>query len=533
MMQHRGDRMTYDFSELKRVQFSDLVALTIPARWNVETRPNFDWFCTERDEESGSVTVVVDPRKRVEGARDADIDLENVVRDMAAQISSRFGDKVLESTIAEFQHGYVHKYVSSFDDEEGTLRSYRYTLVQHHDGILAFIFVVLVIVEADAERSDMRKLIGIIEKSVHDIELLLYSNRRIPLPELRELQTITCGSALSLRVPARWDLWVNHNDDEGWGCYRRGEESGTLWIAINRFRRPSPAEQPNFSLRSYLDHMVDSRLKSRDAPLFDSKISEIDGGYLWCFDFRTEEDGDDLHYFRHVFVTADDTEVAIVIFGLVLLSTQLQDPSFRGLVAIMDREVRAAKLTVLSEAARSTGSVAFPFPEAFCFDDKVHINLPGFIKVSPQGDGRSLYCSFPPDITASMWIMISDHKLSDNPFEDDGTISPDIFSSLERHFADDLHEEAVIARLPRGFILYAIYDDEDLPEDEIDDPTDRWKRFGFRHHVWRYFHIGTKIVCQVQFMLMLPVREPDKRELKSLVMTLDREIRKAQFPKLN
>jgi hypothetical protein len=125
--------------------------------------------------------------------------------------------------------------------------------------------------------------------------------------------------------------------------------------------------------------------------------------------------------------------------------------------------------------------------------------------------------------------MLSDHKLSDNPFEDDGTITPDIFSFLEQHFADDRHEESVIARYPSGFLYYSIYDDEDLPEAEIDNPEEQWKRFGFRHHVWRYFHIGTEIVRQVQFMLMLPAREPDKRELKSLVMILEREIRKAQF----
>lgn len=525
--------MIYDFSEFKRVQFSDLVALNIPARWDVETRPNSNWYCTERDEESGSLTVAVDVRRRVEGTREATIDLENAVKDMAAQILLRFGHKTLEDTITQFGYGYLHKYVSNFDDEEGTLRSYRYTIVQYHNGIFALVFAVLVIIEDDAERSNFHELISTIEKSVQDIDLLLYSNHRIPLPELRELQTITCGSALSLRVPARWDLWINHDDDEGWGCYRKGEESGTLWIAINRFQRPSQAETPDFSLRYYLDYMVANRLANRESPVFDSKISEIEGGYLWCFDFRAEEDGDERHYFRHVFVVADESEVAIITFGLVVQSAQLEDRAMRGLVALMDREVRAAKLTVLSDAARAEGSVPFPFPEAFCFDDKVHINLPGFIKVSPQGDGRNLYCSFPPNITASMWIMISDHKLSDDPFEDDGTISPDIFDFLERHFANALHEETVIARFPCGFLFYAIYDDDEQPEDQIDDPNDQWKQFGFRHHVWRYFHIGTGIVCQVQFMLMLPVREPDKRELISLVRILDREIRKARFPELH
>jgi hypothetical protein len=523
--------MTYNFSEFKRVQFSNLIALTIPARWNVETRPDFNWYCTEGDEESGSLSVMVSAHHQPKGAPAPD--LKTSAGRLVTNFPAAPTKPPLENTLSEFQHGYLHRYVCNFDDEDGVeLRSYRYTLLQFHAGIFALITLAFVIIEGDAEQSNFQALISIIEKSVQDIDLLLYSNRRVPLPELRELQTITCGPALSLRVPARWDVWVNPNDDQGWGCYRKGEESGTLWIAIDRFRRPSPAEKPNFTLRSYLDHMVANRLKNREAPIFDSNISEIEAGYLWSFDFRTEEDGDDLHYFRHVFVVADESEVVLITFGLVVLSAQLEDPAMRSLVALMDREVRATKLTVLSDAARAEGSIPFPFPEAFSFDDKIHVNLPGFIKVSPQGDGRSLYCSFPPEITASMWIMLSDHKLSDNPFEDDGTITPDIFGFLEQHFADELHDESVIARYPSGFLYYSIYDDEDLPEAEIDNPEERWKCFGFRHHVWRYFHIGTKIVRQVQFMLMLPVREPDKRELRSLVMILEREIRKAEFPNM-
>jgi len=521
--------MTYDFSECKRVQFSNLIALTIPARWSVETRPDFNWYCSERDEESGSLSVMVSTRHQPKGAPDPD--LKSSADELVANFPGAPPTPPLENTLSEFQHGYLHRYVCNFNEDGVELRSYRYTFLQFHGGIFALITLALVIIEDDAERSNFQELISIIEKSVQDIDLLIYSNRRIPLPEFRELQTIACGSALSLRVPARWDFFVTEEDDEGWNCYGKGAETGTLWITINRFRRPSATEKP-FSLRSYLEDMVANRLGSREAPAFDSKISEIDGGYLWCYDFRTEENGEDLHYFRHVFVIADESEVAIITFGLVILSAQLEDSHMRSLVALMDREVRATKLTVFSDAARSEGSIPFPFPEAFSFDNKIHVNLPGFIKVSPQGDGRSLYCSFPPEITASMWIMLSDHKLSDNPFEDDGTVTPDIFSFLEQHFADDRHEESVIARYPSGFLYYSIYDDEDLPEAEIDDAGDQWKRFGFRRHVWRYFHIGTKIVRQVQFMLMLPVREPNKRELRSLIMTLEREIRKAEFPNM-
>jgi hypothetical protein len=523
--------VTYDFSELKRVQFSNLVALNIPARWTVETRPDSDWYCTEGDEESGSLSVVVDARRRATGA--GSLDLKGIVEDIAAEFPSKFGGRMLENTVTEFRYGYLYRYVCDFDDDDGVaLRTYRYCLVQYHADVMALIFVSLVILQSEARRSDMKELIGIVETAVQEIELLLYSDRRVTFPDPQELQTIKCRAALSLQIPARWTLETNREEEEGWCCYRRGEETGTLWIAINRFQRPSPAKDPDFSPRAYLDQMIATRLQNKVAPAFDSKVSETETGYLWSYDFNVIENGDDLHYFRHVFLVSDETEVAVVMFSFVVLEAQLGDRNMRGLISIVDREVRATKLTVLSDAARAKGAVAFPFPDTFDFGGKIQINLPGSTEVSLPNERGSFYCSF-SSVTASMWVMTSDLRLSDNPFDDDGTIAPEIFESLEDYFIDGPKNEADITRFSRGFLVRSIYDDEDQSESQIDDPAQQWKRFGFRNHRWCYFHIGTEVVRQVQFLLMLPVREPDKRELVSLVRILDREIPQAKFPDLH
>ena len=160
--------------------------------------------------------------------------------------------------------------------------------------------------------------------------------------DFHELQTIRCLDAITLRVPARWQCGPDRELTESWCCCREGEESGTLWITLDRFRHPEGIDLTDADVRQFVDGMVAMVLAETPGPTVESEITEIDGGYLWRRIFDGVEGGEELRYFRYKIFKWQGSEVAIADFNLVVVAADLGHPEFVDLANIMDREIRAA-----------------------------------------------------------------------------------------------------------------------------------------------------------------------------------------------
>jgi len=163
--------------------------------------------------------------------------------------------------------------------------------------------------------------------------------------DFQHLQTIHCFDAITIRVPARWDCGPDWELRGSWCCCKDGEESGTLWITLDRFQGPGNADGASgFDLRGFVDAMVDDIMSENSDPTLENDIVDIEGGYLWKRIFDGVEEGENLRYFRYKFFKCRENEVAIADFNFVLLASDLGDPEFLDLIQIMDREIRAARV---------------------------------------------------------------------------------------------------------------------------------------------------------------------------------------------
>lgn len=159
--------------------------------------------------------------------------------------------------------------------------------------------------------------------------------------DFRELQTTHCFGAITLRVPAHWHCGPAPQMEGAWCCCEENEESGTLCITLDGFQhREDPAR---FDPKQMIDSLIINLSRDSAAPL-EETLDAVDGGYLWKRIHDFTEAGKVLRGFRYKAFLFHEDEVAVVDFHFVLPAAVLDDPAFGDLVAIMDREIRAARI---------------------------------------------------------------------------------------------------------------------------------------------------------------------------------------------
>ncbi len=167
--------------------------------------------------------------------------------------------------------------------------------------------------------------------------------------DFHKLKTIRCFDAVTIRVPERWDCGPDHKLEDHWSCYKDGEESGTLWILVERFLLSEDApNDPEFDHRTITLGIIEEQRKEF-GPFLRDEFSEIEDGFLLYREFEGENGGENLRYFRYNYHLCRENEIAYVDFNFVLPVSVIDDPEIRELIEIVDREVRSATIDPFSD----------------------------------------------------------------------------------------------------------------------------------------------------------------------------------------
>lgn len=349
--------------------------------------------------------------------------------------------------------------------------------------------------------------------------------------DFHKLKTIKCFDSVTIRVPRRWNCGPDHKLDGFWSCYEDGVETGTLWLHLDFFSLPEEvAVDLDFDFRNTVNEIIEGNRKEF-GPFLESKISDIDEGYLWYRAFEGEEEGENLRYFRYMYFQRREKEMAFTDFNLVLPIKVLKDPEIQDLVGIMDREIRAAKVNPFSGETIDEKTPFGPMKRVN-FDDQVVLELPEAVQGRAEGEhDNQWYCFFEPDnVEARMWVITHDMELLDEKNRKATSIVEEAFEEVLEDYLTDENDKREVSRVPGGALAYDIYDDEKQikPEPTSDDPI--WREGPLSNHLWRYIRFGNGKARVAQFLLMLPRKRAETDPLLALVKLLDREIRRAEFP---
>ena len=249
-----------------------------------------------------------------------------------------------------------------------------------------------------------------------------------------KLKTIDVFNTVTIRVPRRWDCRLH---GASWCCSEEeGVESGTLWITVDHFHpsKDSPLDgmpvDPNFNSRQFVNRIVEPQL--RDFPLVESEILDVEAGHLWSRMFEDTEDGEWLRFFRYTFFLFGRREVAFIDFNLVILRSLADDPEFRNLVAIMDHEIRAARLEPFYREQDRADELRFGPLYILNVADTVKIEVPETLVERPESESRYTWqFAFDPEPAgARLWVDVKD-----NPIKDD--------AGARRTLEDEEYEDSI------------------------------------------------------------------------------------------
>lgn len=355
---------------------------------------------------------------------------------------------------------------------------------------------------------------------------------------LDKLKTIRCLDAVTIRVPERWSrCGPSGNDIGSWSCYEDDEETGTLWITVNRFTRPDTTP-PGPGTRAVVEEMV-GRQAQADVfqPLVESSITDVPEGYLWALVHDGVEDGMPLRFFRYFFYLFRDGKMAIADFNFVLPIQAIEESEeIRTLIGTMDREIRAACIDPFAVMEEAGYEDMYRPLRRVNFADRVALELPAMVDGEATEEGV-WHCTFADDdVPASMWVTASDIALLDD--EDHEPVSPpdDLLEEvLERMCRDDgdLKDSwSRIEHVPWGIVAFHTYDDPEEESSETGADGTDWRNGAFHNCLWRLMAIGHGRARRVQVLLMMADAWKDTPQARLLVRLVDRAVHAAEFPDL-
>lgn len=158
------------------------------------------------------------------------------------------------------------------------------------------------------------------------------ASRRGARYDFHELRAISAYGFIDLLIPRRWK--DGRDPDNGmWGCYRDGEDSGTLWIDFNVWRVRPGNESDLAALRR-------AAVQTSGAP--DGARVELlkrpDGGSIVRSSYVGEERGVLLRFHRWDIYKAIPRGALLVHFSLVIPPAMQDTPDEDLLVRIIGRE---------------------------------------------------------------------------------------------------------------------------------------------------------------------------------------------------
>jgi len=342
--------------------------------------------------------------------------------------------------------------------------------------------------------------------------------------DLHILKTYECADAVTLRVPARWNCGPHDTAEGMWGCYEDEEETGTLWINVDYF---SPGESTPEPEIDELLQMIEGVRRSfeRDYPdVIESSVIPAKGGGLFYRCHDNEEDGEALRNFHYQFFIVHGAMHCSIGFNLVLPHSVLDDPEIQELIAIIDREIRAARLEPFKREEREEAERTLGPLHRCNFGDIVRLTLPEVMSVSFHGgaDGTEpqWYGSVDRDgIHAGCWIRADESYLLNKSDQSPTSVSEENYEQFFRNWLGDDAEKCSFERHPEGVIAREVYDDEDAGESED----------ALRKHVWQFMHFIDGETCLFAILLMYRHDLRDHPLFKDLATFLDREIPRAEF----
>ena len=160
---------------------------------------------------------------------------------------------------------------------------------------------------------------------------------------LDKLKSIHCFDAVTIRVPERWQCGPDFELEEFWSCYEDDGDTGTLWIAVQWFRGPEVLEGiPNAVTRQLAEDATQS-INEKNPNILTSEIEDIPGGHLVFRMYEANEDEDPTRHYRYQVYRFHEDKMAFADFNLVITRSLIDEPEFRDLIRIMDREIRGAQ----------------------------------------------------------------------------------------------------------------------------------------------------------------------------------------------
>jgi hypothetical protein len=327
--------------------------------------------------------------------------------------------------------------------------------------------------------------------------------------DFHKLKTIECGNILNLRVPERWI--VEQDNETNWCCYEKGNDSGTLWISIDYMS--GPAENPDFDSRRFVEEIAEGSTDS-----VESVVLDLRDGHVWKNVYDDEDKDGALRSFRYSIFQFRGNQGAIIVCNLVLPFPQVDEPEFRELTEIMDREIREASITAFSDKH----SFLSPVHRAV-FGDQVKIVLPVAMKFQASNEQpNKWFGDFEPEtVEACICVMSKEHVLADEDTEELISIKPESYVKVASDF---VFGDGILSLADHGVISY-------VAQDIIDEYAVKdWKTDRVRSHLWQYFRFGHGKLRQVHVVMTAPIDRAERSDILAFRDFLDTHFRRASFP---
>ena len=216
--------------------------------------------------------------------------------------------------------------------------------------------------------------------------------------------------------------------------------------------------------------------------------------------------------------------MAVVVFNLVLLVSQINDPDIRELIEIIDREIRTATIDAFP-MQRSDGIYANLRRANFA--SKIRLVLPTALDVQNKGDGE-WYCVFEPEgLKARLIVTTDDHFLTDDD-DEIVEIMSEMFEALVRQLVGETYDTNRNIYFPDGILYYEVFDTDAVEDEAPPLEAVAWMWRAKRNHYWRYFRREVRRIRQAQFRLMVPLDAG--KDVEDIIEFIGQEIRRADFP---
>lgn len=162
--------------------------------------------------------------------------------------------------------------------------------------------------------------------------------------DVLKLKTIQPFDFISLNVLERWHC--ERRSDGMWGCWREGEESGTLWIDFSAI----PLEKGTSRKKA----LTIAAMRTGNLELLAGHESG-DDAHVWRYAEEAEENGEEITLYRWHLYMLYRQALVIVHYSLVFPTSMVGDKLIRMILGQMDEQISRTKVRLDIEAMQRHG----------------------------------------------------------------------------------------------------------------------------------------------------------------------------------